>query len=438
VTVVESLRRDAIWVWVAFVAAHFWLGFLNQYSPTHPMGDVTSVYKYWVARGIFADVWVGIDTQWVYPIVALVPMLAAWAFGEYQYAGTWLGMVMVLNLVAFGVLTAWGRNRDRLAIAWWWVAFLFLVGPIALGRIDAISLPLAVIAVVILAHRPRVAAVLLTLATWIKIWPAAIIGAVLIASPRRWPVVLAAASTSAVIIVVAIVLGGGNSLFSFVAAQTGRGLQVESPVSTIWMWMASAGIGGTFVYYDTAILTFQVQGAGSTVAAQLMTPLLGLAVLAIAALGLRAVLRRAASNDLLAPLSLAVVVTLIVFNKVGSPQFEIWLVAPIILGLLSTKQGGRSFRLPAVLTLVIAALTQVIYPTFYDLVLQVNPLMLLILSARNCLLVVLLAWAVVRVVRVGNPSENVTLGSSDATHLDTARTVRWPLHDTITPEVPTR
>jgi hypothetical protein len=425
-------------VWLAFVAAHFWLGFLNQYSPTHPMGDVTSVYKYWVARGIFADVWVGIDTQWVYPIVAMVPMLAAWAFGEYQYAATWLGMVLLLNLVAFGVLTRWGRSRDQLAIAWWWVAFLFLVGPIALGRIDAISLPLAVIAVVVLARRPRVAAVLLTIATWIKIWPAAIIGAVLIASQRRVPVLLAAAITSAVIMIVAIVLGGGNSLFSFIAAQTGRGLQVESPISTIWMWMASAGIGGTFVYYDTAILTFQVQGAGSTVAAQAMTPLLVLAVLAIVALGVRAVARRAATNDLLAPLSLALVVTLIVVNKVGSPQFEIWLVAPIMLGLLAAQRGGLSFRVPAILTLVIAALTQVIYPTLYDLLLQVNPLMLLILSARNGLLIVLLGWAILRVIRVGSPLGHEPLDPSDATHVDTAHAMRWPLHDTIPPEVPSR
>jgi hypothetical protein len=420
-TVVMSLSSTPIWVWVAFVLAHLWLGFLNQYSSTNPMGDVTSVYKYWVARGIYADVWVGVDIDWVYPILALLPMLAAWTFGEYQYGNTWLAMVLVLNLVAFGVLTNWGRNRRRIGTAWWWVAFLFLVGPIALGRIDSISVPIAVIAVVILVRHPRVAAVLLTIATWIKIWPAALIAAVLIASPRRWSILLAVVVTSGAIVIGAVIFGAGDTLFSFVSQQTGRGLQVEAPISNIWMWMATAGIGGTVVYYDTAILTFQVQGDGAAIAAQLMTPILALAALAIVALGVRAVMNGTSARELLAPLSLALVVALIVFNKVGSPQFETWLVAPIILGLLAAHDGGRSFRVPAAMVLVIAALTQLIYPTLYDLVLQVNPFMLLVLSVRNGVLIALLVWAIVQLVRLGSgltlavPDGDVaTDGDSDA------------------------
>jgi hypothetical protein len=45
------------------------------------MGDV-DLYRWWVSRGTDAGLWVGIDTAWVYPIVALVPMILASAFGR--------------------------------------------------------------------------------------------------------------------------------------------------------------------------------------------------------------------------------------------------------------------------------------------------------------------------------------------------------------------
>jgi hypothetical protein len=131
------------------------------------------------------------------------------------------------------------------------------------------------------------------------------------------------------------------------------------------------------------------------VAAAVMTPLLGVAVVIIAALGIRATRRGVASGDLLPPLTLALVVALIVFNKVGSPQFISWLAVPLILGLVTSATGrGGSFRTPAVLGLVIAALTQVIYPYLYLELLYVQPIMLIVLTARNLLLIVLLGWAV--------------------------------------------
>jgi hypothetical protein len=399
--IAASLTGTAIWVWVAFVLVHLWLGYLNLYGPNQPMGDVSNVYKYWVARGVYADVWVGIDVEWVYPILAIVPMIAAWAFGETQYSSTWLSMVFVLDIVAFGVLTGWGRDRARIGIAWWWAAFLVLLGPIALGRIDSITVPLAVIAVVIASRRPVVAAVLLAAATWIKIWPAALIGALLIASRRRVVVLCAGAATTIAIVGVALALGAGVNIVSFVTQQTGRGLQIEAPISTVWMWMTALRVPGAQVYYDTNILTFQVVGPGSQAAAELMNPILVLMVALVAALGFRAVRRGASARELLAPLSLAFVLTLIVFNKVGSPQFEMWLVAPVILGLLAAQRGGASFVIPGLSVLIIAGLTQAVYPYLYTMLLSTELPLLIVITARNVLLIMLLGWAVHQLYRMG-------------------------------------
>ena len=110
------VARSPLTLWVCFVLAHLWLGLLNLVGPGNPLGDVTLVYRFWVDEALVNDFWVGIDSRWVYPIVAFVPMLLARIAGALLYAGTWLTMVMLLNVVAFGVLTAWGRRRQNTAI----------------------------------------------------------------------------------------------------------------------------------------------------------------------------------------------------------------------------------------------------------------------------------------------------------------------------------
>jgi len=326
-------------------------------------------------------------------------MVAAMAFGADQYASTWLSMVMLLNAVAFGFVTGWGRSRERVAVAWWWVAFLVLLGPIALARIDSVTVPLAIIGVLMISRRPGAAAIILTIATWIKIWPVALIGVAVIALKDRLRIVAGAVVTSATILVIALLIGSGANVVSFITEQTGRGLQIEAPISTPWLWAAAAGVPDTFIYYDRDILTFQIQGAGVDAAAALMTPLLMLAVAVVAFLGYRAMRAGVAAGDLFAPLALAFVTALIAFNKVGSPQFVSWLAVPIVLGLATSAAGsGRSFRTPAILVAVIAALTQVIYPYLYNSLLALDPLLLGTLTVRNVLYFVLLGWAIHAIV----------------------------------------
>lgn len=392
---VAAVARNPFTLWAAFVLAHLWLGLLNLYAPGLPLGDVTLVYKFWMDQAIVANFWVGIDTVWVYPILAIVPMLAAYAFGPDQYASTWLTIVMLLDAVAFGFVTGWGRSRERVRAGWWWVGFLVLLGPIALARIDSITVPIALVAVVLLATRPGIAGILLAIATWIKVWPAAIIAAAIIALRERLRVLAAALIVTAVILVTTMLIGSAGNVLSFVTQQTGRGLQPESPIATVWMWLARAGVPGAYVFYDRAILSYGVDGPGASVAVAVMTPVLAIVALGIVLLGVRAARAGASPGHLLPPLALALTVALIAFNKVGSPQFIAWIAVPVVFGLLTQAAGaGRSFRTPVIITLVLAALTQVIYPYLYNALLSLDPLMLGVLTARNLLEFVLLGWAV--------------------------------------------
>jgi hypothetical protein len=74
-----------------------------------------------------------------------------------------------------------------------------------------------------------------------------------------------------------------------------------------------------------------------------------------------------------------------------------WLVAPLVLGLVLDR---RRWWAPAVLTLAILALTQLIFPFWYDALLVLAPAAVGLLVARNLLLLALFGWVVVRLVRV--------------------------------------
>lgn len=408
------LSRHPIVLWAGFVIVHFWLGMLALYGPGLPLGDVTLVYRFWVEQGLTTGVWVGIDTAWVYPVVALAPMIGAYLFGPDLYASTWLSLVMIVDAAAFAFVTAFGRDPRMARVAWWWLAFLTLLGPIAVGRIDAVTVPIVIIGMLVVATAPRGAAVLLTVAAWIKVWPAALVAIlVVVVRGQRVAIVVAAAVASAVILAGALVLGAGGNVLSFVSQQTGRGVQIESPIGTFWMWDAFATVGTrSLVYYDQAILTFQVVGPGAVVAARVMTPIMAIVTAVLLVLGWVASRRGATAGELLPPLVLAITTALILFNKVGSPQFVTWLAVPVIVGLTASALGrGRTYRVPVVLTLVIAGLTQLIYPYLYSQLLQRQPdfTMLLVLSARNALYVVLFVWAVAALVE--------TVRSSDRAHL---------------------
>ena len=390
----RHIAGSAVSLWLAFAAVHLWLGYLNLYGPGLPMGDVTYVYLFWVERGLNDGEWVGIDTAWVYPVLALAPMLAAYVFGPDLYATTWLTIVMALNAVALVSIIGVHERARRAPVAWWWMLFLLLVGPIALGRIDAVTVPVALVAVMLIADHPKWGAALLAIGAWIKVWPAAIIVAAFIALRARATVVRSVLVVSVGVVALALPFGSLLALVSPITQQTSRGLQVESIIATPWLWAAAVGQPGTRVYYDQGILTWQVLGEGTALAADLMTPLLALAVLAIVALGTLAVRRGASELELFPVLSLALVMALIAVNKVGSPQFATWIAVPVVLGLAWQRWGGRSFVTPAVFGLMIAGLTQIVYPVLYTNLLSLDTGMLAVLTMRNLLYLVLLGWAV--------------------------------------------
>jgi hypothetical protein len=408
-------------LWVAFLLVHAGLAWLCLFAPGLPLGDVTLVYRPWSLQVAMGAPVVGIGADWVYPLLAHLPMQLSLIAGDANYGVTWLVLMTVLDAVAFAILLGNGSSRRRLAAAGWWVGYIALLGPISLGRIDSVTVPLAVVAVLVVMRHPMAASLLLAIATWMKVWPAAVLAAIVVAVSTRWRVVFAGAVLSIAVVFAAFALGGIDHVFSFLTEQSGRGLQIEAPVSLFYVWQDALGVDGAFIYYDPEILTYQVTGGDVDVVIALMTPLLAVAVAAVVALGVVVVRAGAPVVRVLPTLSLAIVLVLIAVNKVGSPQYLTWLIAPIVLGI---AWRGRRFAVPAALALGLAALTHIVYPYLYGLLLSAWPPMVAILTVRNVGYLVLLGWCVAELLRarrevLGRRADRARVRPADAIPLAT-------------------
>jgi hypothetical protein len=194
-------------------------------------------------------------------------------------------------------------------------------------------------------------------------------------------------------------LGGNEKLMSFVSMQGARGLQVESVFATFWVWAAKFGAPGAGIYFDNQLVTNQVSGTLSNEIAWALGLVLPCALAITIFLGIRAYRAGAETKHLFVATFLTATLDLIVFNKVGSPQFELWLAVPLMAGILF---GLPNWRLPAMLGSCIALLTNLLYPIFYMDLMALGWLGITILTLRNALLITLLVWANLRLSKLAN------------------------------------
>jgi hypothetical protein len=394
-------------LWIGFAIVHVVVAWLGFFEPNQPMGDVYFVYEPWAIQAWEGRGIPGVDFPWIYPHLALVPMLFAngieWIAG---YEVAWAILVTAADAVAFALLVGAGRSRPRRTAAWFWLAFALLLGPVGMYRLDAITVPLGIVGCVWLIGRPWAASVLLAVATWIKVWPAALLLAALIAVRRRGAIVGGALVVSALTLVAVVVAGGAGNAFGFVSGQTGRGLQIEAPVSGWYLWRAVFGDAESWLYYDTEILTFQVTGPNVDLVIAAMTPILFVTMAGIAALGAVKAVRGARFVRLFPPVSLALVLAFIVMNKVGSPQYLTWLIPPLVFALVVDRRRAWG---QVIAGLVAAALTHLVYPLTYGGLLVLDPVAVGILTVRNVVLVGMLVWAVAQIARVPAGSRHPSL-----------------------------
>lgn len=327
-----------------------------------------------------------------------------------QRAGTGTEDAFVVGFISLSVLLSalftwylWrsGEGEDAWP-AWFWILFAGLSGPIFLTRLDIFpGLLVAGFAALLLAgsRRSRLATVLLAAATMMKLWPG-VLGAALVGGIRRastWARVCWFFGSLAVLCLVVVLVGGVDRLISPLTYQGDRGLQVESIAATPWI-LASAlarGDGGTpWSISYAASKSYEIAGPGIDVTLTVVTLLTAATIVTAVVWAVARLWRDDWTPVRAVSFSVALIMLIIVTNKVFSPQYLAWVAPVVAVALLTSRR--RVVTVIAVEILLSAGLTTLVYPVFYDWLIF-NPPYLVVAVAlllRNVAVVILAATCV--------------------------------------------
>lgn len=384
------------YAWTAYLIAH-----VSVFVHLKTFGDLgfrdVYLYHFW-QRVSPAPVF---QMDWVYPIGAAVPMsLIRFVPDQNDYLLAWLAMVAIANAVL--VYFVGTRLRNGVVAVVWWMAFIAFIGPTAFARLDAFSSALAIGAVVLLGRQTPVASGMLASAGWIKVAHFFWLPILFVTSKKPWrEVFVPFALVTGIVGAVAWFGGAGSRLFGFVTNQSVRGLQSES---TLGAWFHAARIrgGDYWLEYNDEIYTVEFIGDLPNLVARYSDYLMFAAVGLITLLTWRAMRRRRSEQMRWITWGLlGVTVSLLLFNKVGSPQLMIWLAAPMML-LISQSGKAVSKRTAVVLAslvLVAGGASQIIFPLFYQEFFDLEPWVMAAYFARSLILVGLFLASVIALAR---------------------------------------
>ena len=338
------------------------------------------------------------DFRVEYPPAAL-PVFALPAIGKpgftfYQRQfQVLLGLIAGATLLAMAyVLRALGATNERLAFSLGFFALApLLLGSVLIYRYDLWPAALAVGGLAgVLAGRRRWGFAALGVGFAAKIFPAVIVppacAYVWRTRGRREALLcLGFAALGAAVFVLPFVALAPHGVWESVRRQASRPLQIESLASGILL--AAHQLGGLHLNVVTSHGSQNLAGSlpralGSAETVLLAASLLGIWLLAA---------RPPATPERLVRYSAAAVTAFVVFDKVLSPQFMIWLIP-----LVPLVAGRRGLVASALLALTLV-LTQLWFPIrYWDLVLDLKAFPSWAVFARDLVLLALLAVLLVR------------------------------------------
>jgi glycosyl transferase family 87 len=309
-----------------------------------------------------------------------------------------LFVLLMLAVDAVFVRYLWrcaGRQPATGLTLWLWL--LPLLGPLTLCRLDLVPAVLGGGALLAILRRPALAGALAALGAAVKLWPAALVPSLWLRTEwsergARWRLLGAFALVGAACVAVVVALSGTDRLTSPLTWQSDRSLQVES-YAALPLLIAGVFAPGTWRVDFTRFVAFEVVGPGVSALLTLATVASGLAVLLLAVLWFRAVRQRVVPAEAVGWLAALTVALVVLTDKTLSPQYLLWIGAA--LAALGVRTDDEHTRRATRLMLVSALLTQLFYPTMYGLLVNINPIAVAVITARDVTLA-LLVWLTVR------------------------------------------
>lgn len=343
------------------------------------------------------------DVPWEYPAGAAVLIAFPSLLRGAPYVIGFVGVQVLVDLAMLLLLALWGLRRGSLAGAWFWIAAVPLLGPVVLGRFDLVPTLFAAGGLVAAsAAAPLTAGVLLATGAVVKLWPALLVPIVLALHRGAVRVVLGGLAIGLLVLALVARYANLDHLLSFLTYQQDRGLEVESVLALPLMAQRLSGRQDITVGFGFG--SFQVDGPGAQTLIRIGDVGLVAVLVLVAVLTWR--LRRSAADRGHAAVALAVVLVagFLIFNKVLSPQYPVWLMGLVALALCWRGSPLRDVVLPLSGALV---LTQLVYPLRFQDLLAGEPWPVRLLAARDVLLVLVFlqaAWIAWRLGRAEPPS----------------------------------
>jgi hypothetical protein len=307
-----------------------------------------------------------------------------------------MGIITVLTaiVVALAACRFWPRGGRAYVAAVLFPVSVALTGAIIVNRYDAAVALLVAIFLLCLSQRwCTTAAFILGMGFALKLTPAAMLPLVLllVGRPRRWLWPLIAFGAAAAAPFLPYLLTSPRGLWYVFKYHLERPLQIESVLGTPMLF--GKFIGATQARYGHSHGSHILVAHGAGLAANMSG---GLTLLAVAGVYLlvwrrRARLRAAPPDQAIAVLAL--IVALMAFGKVLSPQYFIWILPAWAL----VAARDRIVGVVGGLTLL---LTQVEFPALYWRLLDMQRDSLAVVIVRNTLLMVLFGLALWRLWRL--------------------------------------
>lgn len=352
------------------------IGLVNL--PFYPKGtlafDDLTVYARWLP--ILGAGHLPTDDMWQYPPLSGFFFLLG-AIGPDAEAA------LLAAIVAVDLLLTIVLGHHQLRAGWYWVMAGLLIGPVLVSRFDVVPALFAVLAV-LAAARPARVGIWAAVGAALKVWPVLL----LVVVPRREALRAGAAFVGVTLVCLVAAALAFEGLSGFLGGQGNRGLQVES-VGGLPFLIINTGPAHVDMAYRYGSMEIAADGAG--IAATIVTVLLLGLFVWVAVAWWRGILQRSVAADV----AFTVVLFSVVFSRVFSPQYSVWLLA---LGVLCLVTPGSKLRIPVLMVAAAAAMTQILYPYGYGRMLAGDALMVTIQTIRVTLVVAAAVWCGRRVL----------------------------------------
>jgi hypothetical protein len=376
----------------------------NLWYPLHHISDIPLYHDY-AQRMAAGETPFSDDFQIEYPPLAVPLFRLPGHTGDLatymHWFSVWMGVVALLTaaITALVAVRLWPRDDRAYVAAVLFPVGLAFMGAVVINKYDvAVALVVAALLLCLVERWYTAAALVLGLGFALKFTPAAILPLVLILAgrPRRWLWPIVAFTVAALVPFVQYLWTSPAGIWHVFSYHLERPLQIESVLGTPMLLGQLLGAGWASVgqSHGSAFLV----APGATIAADASGGLTLLAVTGVFYLVWRRRTRLLAAPQEQILAVLALLLALMTFSKVLSPQFLIWLLPAWALVCAFD-------RVIAVLGALVLLLTQTEFPALYMRLVYLYPETVAIVVVRNTLLFAFFAVTAWRLWRL--PSDDL-------------------------------